>query len=227
MSQGSTISNPDIPASNPGLGLKIDQSLKIIQQAIERYTFEGIVLAFNGGKDSVVLLHLIFVVLGKLPDVPKSYKLCTLYFLLKDRFPEVDKFLERVTQSYNISTITFKTSFKEGLNELSVVHPKIKAIFMGTRRTDPHSQNLDYFAPTDLGWPSFVRVNPLLDWSFHDIWDFILREKLPYCELYDRGYTSIGCTKDTKPNPALINEFGQYHPAYKLKDGNAEREGRT
>eukprot|EP01120_Amphizonella_sp_Union-15-10_P006899 TRINITY_DN2284_c0_g1_i4.p1 TRINITY_DN2284_c0_g1~~TRINITY_DN2284_c0_g1_i4.p1 ORF type:complete len:167 (+),score=23.34 TRINITY_DN2284_c0_g1_i4:62-562(+) len=166
MSQGSTISNPDIPASNPGLGLKIDQSLKIIQQAIERYT-------------------------------------------------------------YNISTITFKTSFKEGLNELSVVHPKIKAIFMGTRRTDPHSQNLDYFAPTDLGWPSFVRVNPLLDWSFHDIWDFILREKLPYCELYDRGYTSIGCTKDTKPNPALINEFGQYHPAYKLKDGNAEREGRT
>lgn len=34
---------------------------------------------------------------------------------------------------------------------------------------------------------------PIIDWSEQDVWDFIHNRKLPYCSLYDEGFTRIGC----------------------------------
>ena len=36
-------------------------------------------------------------------------------------------------------------------------------------------------------------VNPILDWSDKDVWEFIDSNKLQYCELYDEGYKRLGC----------------------------------
>ena len=36
-------------------------------------------------------------------------------------------------------------------------------------------------------------VNPIIDWSDSDVWDFIRSNGIPYCELYDEGFTRIGC----------------------------------
>ena len=43
------------------------------------------------------------------------------------------------------------------------------------------------------------KVNPLADWSEHDIWRYINRHDLPYHPLHDRGYSSIGCAPCTQP----------------------------
>ena len=39
-----------------------------------------------------------------------------------------------------------------------------------------------------------VKVNPLATWSEPQVWKYIVENGVPYNELHDRGYPSIGCT---------------------------------
>lgn len=116
---------------------------------------------------------------------------------------------------------------KEAFTDYLADHQQVKAIFVGTRRTDPHGADLKHFDPTDRGWPSFMRVHPVIDWHYAEIWAFIRALSVPYCKLYDLGYTSLGGTKDTFPNPVLKKSAEDSHaPAYELEDDHEERLGR-
>ena len=44
-----------------------------------------------------------------------------------------------------------------------------------------------------------VKYNPLAHWSEQDLWQVIRAKDLPYNELHDRGYASIGCVPCTQP----------------------------
>ena len=36
-------------------------------------------------------------------------------------------------------------------------------------------------------------VNPIIDWTDADVWSFIKANGIPYCELYDEGFSRLGC----------------------------------
>ena len=39
-----------------------------------------------------------------------------------------------------------------------------------------------------------VTVNPIVDWTEEEVWEFIKEvAQVPYCELYDQGFTRLGC----------------------------------
>jgi phosphoadenosine phosphosulfate reductase len=42
-----------------------------------------------------------------------------------------------------------------------------------------------------------IKVNPLAGWDRHHVWEYIKRHDVPYNELHERGYPSIGCTHCT------------------------------
>ncbi|MDH2997670.1 phosphoadenosine phosphosulfate reductase [Pasteurellaceae bacterium LFhippo2] len=44
-----------------------------------------------------------------------------------------------------------------------------------------------------------AKYNPIFDWSEQDVWAYILQNNIPYNELYQQGYPSIGCEPCTKP----------------------------
>jgi phosphoadenosine phosphosulfate reductase len=43
-----------------------------------------------------------------------------------------------------------------------------------------------------------IKVNPLLNWTQKDVWNFIAKHQVPYNPLHDRGYPSIGCWPCTR-----------------------------
>lgn len=57
---------------------------------------------------------------------------------------------------------------------------------------------------------------------------FIRHLDIPYLSLYDKGYTSLGGTEDTHPNPHLKKNGGDdgFRPAYELVADDEERLGR-
>lgn len=36
-------------------------------------------------------------------------------------------------------------------------------------------------------------LHPIIEWSTDDVWEYIRKYNLPYCSLYDEGFTRIGC----------------------------------
>jgi phosphoadenosine phosphosulfate reductase len=53
-----------------------------------------------------------------------------------------------------------------------------------------------------VGWDEdheLWKANPLADWDDERCWDYIRARDLPYNELHDHGYASIGCTHCTLP----------------------------
>lgn len=36
-------------------------------------------------------------------------------------------------------------------------------------------------------------LNPIIDWDDNEVWEFIHRFNIPYCELYDKGFKRLGC----------------------------------
>ena len=44
-----------------------------------------------------------------------------------------------------------------------------------------------------------IRLNPLINWTEKQVWEYIHRHDIPYNVLHDKGYASIGCLPCTRP----------------------------
>lgn len=44
-----------------------------------------------------------------------------------------------------------------------------------------------------------LKVNPLIEWSEAQVWEYVRSRHVPYNQLHDKGYPSIGCEPCTRP----------------------------
>jgi phosphoadenosine phosphosulfate reductase len=51
-------------------------------------------------------------------------------------------------------------------------------------------------------------INPIIDWETVDVWEFIRSRSLPYCSLYDEGFTRLGCVGC--PSSNIKKEFERW-----------------
>jgi phosphoadenosine phosphosulfate reductase len=58
----------------------------------------------------------------------------------------------------------------------------------------------------DHGHGEILKINPIVDWTWDQIQEYIKKNNLPYNSLLDKGFTSIGCepcTRAIKPGEDL------------------------
>jgi phosphoadenosine phosphosulfate reductase len=73
-----------------------------------------------------------------------------------------------------------------------------------------------------------VKVNPLAAWTESQVWKYILDNNVPYNELHDQNYPSIGCTHCTKPVAAGEDpRSGRWQGFDKIECGIHVPEGQT
>ena len=58
-------------------------------------------------------------------------------------------------------------------------------------------------------------VNPIIDWTDAEVWEYIREENIPYCSLYDEGFHRLGCIGCPMANYKMRTaEFARW-PKYK------------
>jgi len=225
---------------------KLASAMEILSDALRLYGPEQLFSSYNGGKDAVVIMHLLRAAVAKYSqERGVASKPKFIYFTVKDEFPEVVSHIAETEQRYALDLIRYDSGIVSGLSQhvasMQTAGLRSPAFVLGTRRGDPNCGNQQAFAPSS-SWMTcaFMRVNPILDWDYGHVWHFLRSFSLPYCSLYDAGYTSLGKVSDTRPNPALRKEPApsssssssssssepQYWPAYMLTDWSLERAGR-
>ncbi|PFH37112.1 phosphoadenosine phosphosulfate reductase family protein [Besnoitia besnoiti] len=153
-----------------------------------------------------------------------------IYFHGNDEeFEEVAAFVETTAQDFELDICVYRCGLAEGMDDFVTRFSDCRplAFVLGTREGDPNAADLLPLQASSSWLPAFLRVHPLVGFHYGHIWRFIRCFALPYCELYDRGYTSIGTKKNTRPNPHLFcRDTGRYAPAYLLERWEDERAGR-
>lgn len=73
-----------------------------------------------------------------------------------------------------------------------------------------------------------LKINPLAAWTESQVWTYILDNSVPYNELHDRNYPSIGCTNCTQPvNPGDDPRSGRWQGTDKVECGLHVPDGQT
>ncbi len=198
------------------------KSIEVIEEAIDTYK-DGLWFSLNSGKDNTACFFMTAAVLYKRSNYKgKDFELKCVYFEEEDPFDECDEYMDFIKRNFKVNLVVLKNTeslakskfMKQEMRKV-VGQMGMKAIIMGSRRTDPYCGQLTHIcrSSVDDGWPEFMRVIPILDWDFKEIWNFFNTCKIPYCSLYDKGYTYLGDRQDSVPNPFLRTKNGWYLPA--------------
>lgn len=220
---------------------KIQKSKEVILTALKKFKPSQIAIAWTGGKDSTVLLHLVKQTFND--KVP--FKVFFNDSIIE--FPEIYDFVKKIKKDWNLDLIWQKhlpedlKAYEEINKQLS--HPELVSGSYNLQSLKEEAMeimriakiNAINFAISKYKLNAFMsairwdehkarsketyfskrstheRIHPILHFTINDIWDYIKTFKVPYSSLYDKGYKSLGEAPFTKP----------------VKDPNApERSGR-
>jgi len=221
------LENNDNNEDDKELLKEINNSITILNDCIKNYGIDCISLSFNGGKDACIILQLYRYILYKSNISFKDIRI--LYFSTPNEFKEIEEFMIKIKTLYELNYTKYDCPMKDGMT--LEVKRGIKCVIIGTRVGDPYTdEDTPYIQPSSNDWPKFIRINPIIKWSYKQVWSFLKGCNLPYCILYDEGYTSLGNNLNTVKNEALkqIDDNGNtyYLPAYLLQDEKLERNTR-
>jgi phosphoadenosine phosphosulfate reductase len=169
---------------------------------------------FSGGKDSIVIKRLAELA-GV--NVEWHYNVTTidppeLVRFIKREHPDViwDKsrygnFFRRMESKADFPTRVTRwccREYKEGKA------PRGSTLIMGIRAEESARRAQAWQSVTDVKGRTVV--NPMIDWASDELWEFIHRQQIPYCSLYDEGFHRLGCVGCPMAGLYRIKEFRRW-----------------
>lgn len=202
----------------------VDKAVRELRAAAKQNAF---CLRFSGGKDSVVVKHLLDI--AKVPYCTKfsltSVDPPELLEFVREEYPDVEKQSPQITMFQLIIKKGFPPTrlcryccqeFKErnicgrGANLLTLT---------GVRKAESTKRKSRSKYETCQADKGVEFYHPIIHWSEEQVWDFIHAEHIPYCRLYDEeGIDRIGCVgcplASAKKIETEFKRWPQFEKAY-------------
>lgn len=201
---------------------KIEYSINLLRKseemALRMDPENGFYLAFSGGKDSQVLYHLalqagvkfkahmnltsvdppevIRFVKKNYPDVELIKPRMSIYEMAKKKGCLPTRLVRWCCEEFKEMSGAGKVTLIGIRKSESTNRKKRNEIETGNRKFsgtfDQWSEHQEKMVAC-VGGKDKILVSPILYWTEKDVWDYLKRMHIPYCELYDKGYKRIGC----------------------------------
>lgn len=198
----------------------IDLIRKSEKMALRLDPENGFYNTFSGGKDSQCLYHLVKMAGVKARthmnltsiDPPEVIR------FVKRNYPDVElikpnmSIYDMAKKKHILPTRRFRwccAEFKEtsGAGKVTLIgirkeesarrakRGEISTNIKGKRTEETFDQWSEHEEKmvTCVGGKDKILLSPIIHWTERNVWEFLNSNKIPHCELYDQGYTRIGC----------------------------------
>lgn len=180
------------------------------------HEFKGkIAFSSSLGAEDQVLTHMIC-------DIDKNTKIFTLD--TGRMFPETYKLIEKTNNRFKIKIDIYFPDFNQvekmvkenGINlfyesienrkqccHIRKIEPLKRAFteldvwICGLRKDQSVTRTNNQLVEWDVQ-NEIIKINPLIEWSEQQVWDYIHKYSIPYNDLHDKGFPSIGCQPCTR-----------------------------
>jgi phosphoadenosine phosphosulfate reductase len=187
---------------------------KVLEYFIRNYE-KNIAFSSSMGAEDQVLTHMIC-------DIDRNTRIFTLD--TGRMFPETYKLIEKTNSRYKIKIEIFFPDYKlvenmvheKGINlfyesienrkqccHIRKIEPLKRAFagldvwICGLRREQSVTRTSNQLVEWDEN-NGLLKVNPLIEWTENQVWDYIRKNNIPYNDLHDKGFPSIGCQPCTR-----------------------------
>ena len=198
----------------------VDLIRKSEKMALRLDPENGFYNTFSGGKDSQCLYHLVKLsdvkhkthmnltsvdppevirfVKRQYPDVELIKPRMSIYDMAKKKHILPTRTLRWCCAEYKEMNGAGKVTLIGIRREESVRRAKrgeISTEIKGKRNEETFDQWSEHEEKmvTCVGGKDKILVSPIIYWTERDVWEFLNVNCIPHCELYDQGYTRIGC----------------------------------
>ena len=187
---------------------KVNESLEVIRDTIEKYSTSEMYALTSTGKDSAVVIDLVKRVK---PDIQIMFNNTSMD--VADTYKIVKKHPEWIITnpdegfyvwSKRIDFIPTRFSraccriFKEeaSINYFKEHNIDNLMLFMGVRNDESNARATRQFIERNPKWsnPNWLSCLPIRKWTDLDVWLYIIREDLEINAKYKKGYHRVGCS---------------------------------
>jgi len=188
------------------------EAKKIIQENLSEKCY----IAFSGGKDSIVMTHLILM---EKPDILVYHH--DLKYIPEEFKCEIKNILEYL----GVCNIEIRDGEEDLWKDIipSFIERGYKKVFIGLRREESISRK--FRISRNISLSSIQEVYPIQSWSWLDIWGYIVSNDIPYPSMYDIYAPVVGWDRvrfHTFFDPSMdkfgcsnLDGFLLYHLRYK------------